>query len=241
MSKKKTATRPEPEHDETAPRTEATQPEGAAGASEQAPDQGGANAAETVGIEEGQEPDGLTIAREEAEMYKDSWLRAKAELENFRRRTARERQELLTRAGERILRQVLEPIDNLARGIASARDTAASSGMAEENGEALVRGMELIYQQFMTVLEREKVSLMESTGQPFDPMKHEAMVMVERDDLPSSTVVDEMERGYYIGERVLRHAKVIVSRAPDADKPEVGSAGPEPADSDETHEKKDES
>ena len=153
-------------------------------------------------------------------------MRSAAELQNVRKRTQREIQEIRVRAGERILRQLLEPVDNLARALAAAEaGTPETVDEAREDKDAVVRGVEMIYGQLMTLLEREQVTLMETVGQPFDPMKHEAMMMVERGDVPEMTIVEEVERGYMLGERPLRHAKVVVSKAPaeGTDAPESGN------------------
>jgi len=163
--------------------------------------------------------DELQIARMEAEAYraeaeahKDRWLRAAAELDNFRRRTAREYLDQIARAGERILLGLLEPIENLARGIRQAKETLGTSD--DEDQRAFVEGMELIHRQFLALLEREHVRPMEVIGQPFDPKLHEALMTLDRADVPENTVVEEIERGYWLGDRVLRHAKVGVARRP---------------------------
>jgi len=157
----------------------------------------------------------LVAARAEAQEYKDRWLRAAAELENVRRRAAREQLELIERAGERILRQVLEPLDNLERAINAARRNNASAEAGNAEAQArLLEGIEMVYGQCMALLEQENVRPMETVGRPFDPNVHEALLVVERADQPPNTVVEEAEKGYWFGERVLRHAKVVVSRAP---------------------------
>jgi molecular chaperone GrpE len=147
--------------------------------------------------------------RGEIEDYKDRWVRATADVQNIRKRTLREIREMQIRAGERILQQLLEPVDNLHRALEST--TSADS---DENGQAFIKGIEMVQGQLMTLLERESVKPMESVGQAFDPMKHEAMMMLERTDVDEGTVVEEIQRGYMLGERVLRHARVIVAKAP---------------------------
>lgn len=156
----------------------------------------------------------VLAARAEAEDYKDRWLRVAAEFDNYRRRVAREYREQMERASERVLRQLLEPVDNLERAIKAAKASGGPEGPSTDNHDALVQGVELIYQQCVALLEREQVRPMESVGKPFDPQMHDALMMIERDDFPANTVVEEVQRGYWLGERVLRHAKVIVSKAP---------------------------
>jgi len=157
----------------------------------------------------------LAGAQREAAENRDKYLRAVAELENFRRRTAREFAEMSLRAGERILTALLDPADNLARALDAARKMEA-----ERAGEALtsfIGGVEMIYQQLVSILEKEQVTPMETVGTTFDPNLHDALVAVERSDVPPNTVVEEVQRGYRLGDRVLRHAKVVVSKAPVAE------------------------
>jgi molecular chaperone GrpE len=173
------------------------------------------------GTVEAEEPDELSVAKQEADDFKDKWVRATAELDNFRRRMARERQEQFLRAADGVLKQLLTPMDNLARGLKTAREMPEPNSenevteSADDAGtDGLLRGFEMVYEQFAAVLTKENVTVMETIGQPFDPMRHEAMMMVETEVPAPGTVVDEIERGYFHGERVLRHAKVVVSKAP---------------------------
>ena len=158
----------------------------------------------------------LEAAKQESEQFRDRWMRSVAELENFRRRVARENEERVLRAGERIIGQFIEPVDNLARGIRSAKSSVERLDVPNPEMSAFIQGMELVYNQFMAILEREQVKVMEPVGSPFDPNLHEALMMTESADVPPNTVVDVVERGYWIGEKVLKHAKVVVCRAPSA-------------------------
>ena len=185
---------------------------------------------ETDGTE-AETPDELQQAREEAAQFKDQWMRSVAELQNFRKRTQRDVQDMRLRAGERIIRQLLDPVDNLARAISVAESPDANGD------EGIVQGVKMIYQQLMTVLEREQVTLMESVGQTFDPMKHEAMMMVEKDDVPDMTIIEEIERGYMLGEKPLKHAKVVVSKA-SAESASAAEENEESSDDSENNEKK---
>jgi molecular chaperone GrpE len=172
------------------------------------------------------EVDEVEALRTELEETKDRLLRATADVQNIHKRTLREIREMQLRAGERILQQLLEPVDNLYRALEST-DSADS----EENGQAFIKGIEMVQSQLMTLLKRESVKPMESIGQIFDPMKHEAMMMLESPDVDEGTVVEEIQRGYMLGERVLRHARVIVAKAP---------AEPETESTDEEDEQTDE-
>ena len=162
---------------------------------------------EPGGEAESEEPDELETARAEAGEYKDKWMRSAAELDNYRRRVARDYEQQIARSGERILSAVIGPLDNLARGIETARKAEDGPDL-----EGFIGGMELVYGQFMAALEREQVRVMEPVGEQFDPNQHEALVAVENTDSPPNTVLEVVERGYWIGDRVLRHAKVVVSK-----------------------------
>jgi molecular chaperone GrpE len=175
--------------------------------------------------------DELTAAKNEADDMRDRWMRSVAELENFRKRTARDYTERMVRAADRILLEILTPIDNLARGLKSGKDAASADTQSSETAtssdaastdatsidaaqlQGFIEGMELVFNQFNTVLERENVKAMESVGEPFDPSLHEALMVTEHADAEPNTVLDIVERGYLIGDRVLRHAKVVVSKA----------------------------
>ncbi len=180
-------------------------------------------AASTESVEaqaESEEPDELETARAEAGEYKDRWMRSAAELDNYRRRVARDYEQQIARSGERILSAVIGPLDNLARGIETARKAEDGPDL-----EGFIGGMELVYGQFMAALEREQVRVMEPVGEQFDPNQHEALVAVENADSPPNIVLEVVERGYWIGDRVLRHAKVVVSKsASEDDAPRDGAS-----------------
>lgn len=173
----------------------------------------------------------VLVARTEAEDFKDRWLRAAAELENFRRRTAREYADQVARASERILRQLLEPLDNLERAVKAAQVTeGAGDGGSSDAHAALRQGIEIVYGQCVALLERENVRPMETVGNPFDANLHDALLVVERSNQTPNTVVDEVQRGYWLGDRVLRHAKVVVSKAPADQEPAERPIPAEPED-----------
>jgi molecular chaperone GrpE len=156
----------------------------------------------------------LAAAQAEIADAKDKHLRAVAEFDNFRRRTAQQYAEMNLRAGERILTALLDPVDNLSRALTHVN--TSEDGGDEVALPAFVEGIGLIHRQLLAVLEKERVTPMETLGTPFDPQLHEALMMVEQADTPANTVVGEVQCGYRLGERVLRHAKVIVSKAPSA-------------------------
>jgi molecular chaperone GrpE len=101
------------------------------------------------------------------------------------------------------------------------------TGSGDTDAAAFYRGVELIFQKLMKVLEAQGVTAFESTGKPFDVDFHDALLQVARDDVPPGTVVEEIARGYKLNDRVLRHAKVIVSAASESESAPGGTVTPE--------------
>ena len=148
----------------------------------------------------------LEIKTREAEAQQDRYLRAVAEFDNVRKRTAREREEHTRYANESLLRDILPVLDNLDRALQAARSEPVTS---------LTTGVELIQRELLRVLEKFGVAPFVSVGQPFDPERHEAIARVQRPDLPDMSVAGETARGYLLHGRVLRPAMVTVAVAPD--------------------------
>lgn len=151
----------------------------------------------------------------------DQKLRALAELDNFRKRSARQLQDTIRSSNDRLLSEMLEIVDNFERAL-QHRD----EGGHEANHEAYRKGTELIYSQMMDLLARYDVKPIESVGKPFDPNLHEALMPVASDEYDEGTVAVEISKGYRQGDRVLRHAKVGVSQGPDggSDKDREGAS-----------------
>lgn len=147
----------------------------------------------------------LEKTRAEADENRDGYLRARADLENYRKRAQREKEDLAKYANESILREILPVIDNLERAVQHAGSDA---------GENLLQGIEMTLGQFRKVLEKFGVVPVGSVGTPFDPSRHEAMGQVESAEHPANTVVQELQRGYLLNERLLRPALVMISKAP---------------------------
>ncbi|MGQ9683988.1 MAG: nucleotide exchange factor GrpE [Anaerolineae bacterium] len=141
----------------------------------------------------------LEKARREAAENRDLYLRALAEQENARRRLERLYEERLAEARREILRKVIAVGDNLERAL--EHQTAR---------EGLVEGVRLTHRHLQDVLRSEGVEPIEAVGQPFDPLEHEAVAMVEGAE-PAGTVVAEERRGYRHGDRLLRPAQVRVA------------------------------
>lgn len=150
----------------------------------------------------------LTQALEETKAHQEQYLRTLADMENLRKRTLREKEDLAKFANENILREILPVIDNLERAIEHADQV--------ENGESLLVGVKMTLSQFSQVLGRFGVKPVDALGQPFDPALHQAMGQIESADQPVNTVVQQMQKGYQLNDRLLRPAFVMVAKAPAA-------------------------
>ena len=160
-------------------------------------------APEEVEMEEEDMEKALEAARAEAAENYDRFLRASAELDNFRKRTARIRVETREDTLRDMLLQIAPILDNMKRALAQESEDVA----------ALKEGVSLTYNQFNDALKRYGLEEIEAAGQPFDPNLHEAMMEVEHGEYPPGTVVEETERGYKLNGKVVRAARVVVSKA----------------------------
>src|SRR3954471_5963917 len=145
----------------------------------------------------------LTAERDD---MKDRMLRIAAEFENWKKRARKEQTDSSNEARERVLKDMLEVIDNLERAVAMQ-----SGGNGTVDGPAVLKGVDLVLRLFKQKLERYEVRPFEATGQPFDPRVHEAISRVEHPEIPSGAVAVELQKGYRVGERLLRPALVSVS------------------------------
>jgi molecular chaperone GrpE len=154
--------------------------------------------------------DGLEVLRKriqelEAENseLKDQYLRKSADFDNFRKRMFREKEESVKYANTNLLSDIINIIDDFERAIKSSQES--------KDFDMFHSGIELIEKQFTGMLDRNwGLKRFESEGEPFDPQKHEAINMEERDDLQDQTVLEDYQKGYMLHDRVLRHAKVKV-------------------------------
>ncbi len=134
----------------------------------------------------------------------DRYLRLAAELDNYRKRMARQFETTVIATREETLTPLLEVVDNVERALEAARQAS--------DLDSLKKGMELIYQQLGGYLQKTGVEKIPAVGQPFDPNVHEAMLQVDSDQYADGIVVQELIPGYRINGRVLRHSRVAVSR-----------------------------
>jgi len=176
-----------------------------------------AEVAEETGTAEAEAPkavpaleEELTAAQEEARKNWDLYLRERADLENFRRRAQKEKEDLARFANENILKEMLPVLDNLERAIEHARQ---ESGGGEES---LRQGVEMTLGLFAKSLEKFGVTPIQAEGEPFDPAWHEAMGQLESSEHPANTVVKELQKGYQLNGRLLRPTLVMVAKAPAA-------------------------
>jgi molecular chaperone GrpE len=146
------------------------------------------------------------LAAERDEM-RDRMLRIAAEFENWKKRARKEKDDAVASAKESVLRDMLEVADNLERA-ASAQAKGGDGGV---DGAAVLKGVSLVLRVFQQKLERYEVKPFDVAGQPFDPRLHEAVSRVESAEVPSGSVVTELQKGYKVGERLLRPAMVSVS------------------------------
>ena len=156
----------------------------------------------------------LQTAEQKAQENYDRLLRISAEFDNYKKRTAREMQEVVKYANERMAKELLIVVDNLERAI-----EAACVGCADD--DPLVKGIHLTLSEVLKILERHKIQPVKALGEPFDPNFHQAMMQEEVEDQPPNTVVREMQKGYVMHDRLLRPSMVVVSKAK-ADKADAG-------------------
>jgi molecular chaperone GrpE len=148
--------------------------------------------------------------KEEEEPLKLQMLRLQADFDNFRKRTQRERNELFTFANESIISEMLPVIDHFEMGFKSAE--------AHESAGAVTEGFRMVYNQLLDVLKKFNATPIDAIGETFDPHRHEAILHIPSDQ-PAETVVEQVRRGYLLGEKLLRAAQVIVSSGPKENEP----------------------
>ena len=147
------------------------------------------------------EPDPLADVTRERDDYLDALQRLKAEFDNYRKRAAREQSDIVSRAAERLVKELLPVLDDLERALDAA----------EEHEEAkLEEGVRLVQRALADALQREGLTEIETDGR-FDPHVHEALLSQPDDDVESGTVLQVLQKGYRLGDKVLRPARVIVA------------------------------
>jgi molecular chaperone GrpE len=136
----------------------------------------------------------------------DRMLRLQAEFENFRKRALRERQEAAQYGSQNVFKDLLSVVDNLERAIGHARESGGG------DLASFLQGVELVQRELLGILEKNHVSEIEALGKPFDPSLHEAMAQVESGEVPPNTVIDVLQKGFQLRDRLVRPSRVIVAK-----------------------------
>ncbi len=159
----------------------------------------------TEETDQADEANELDKVKAELAESKKEYLFLMAEFDNFRKRTLKEKAELTRNAGEGVLKGLLPILDDFERGLKATEGATDAASVRE--------GMELIYNKLRNYLEKNGVKEMESTGMDFDPDRHEAISAIPaQDDSMAGKVIDTVEKGYTLNDKVLRHAKVVVAQ-----------------------------
>ncbi|UUZ85479.1 nucleotide exchange factor GrpE [Paenibacillus sp. P26] len=138
-----------------------------------------------------------------AEENYQRYLRAQADFDNYRRRTMKEKEEFAKYASQKLIEQMLPVVDNFERALATSKDS--------KDYDALAKGIDMIFRQLDQVLAAEGLKPMESVGTPFNPEFHQAIMQVESEEHEEGIVVEEVQKGYMLKDKVLRPAMVKVS------------------------------
>ena len=168
------------------------------------------NGAVTESSEADAASDDAVDYQSEALHNKDLYLRALADLENYRKRAQREKEDAIRYANSNLLREMIPVIDNLERAVEHAND-------GDDQDQGLLEGVQMTLEQFRKVLEGFGVKIIESLGQPFNPEFHQAMGEMVTSEHPPHAVAQEMQKAYTLNGRLLRPALVMIARAPEAE------------------------
>lgn len=156
-----------------------------------------------IAEEDAKENDPIVELEIKVNELQDKLLRKAAEFENYRRRTENDQLNLLSFAAESFITKILPVIDDFERSLDHISDT--------DSAEAIKEGIILVYEKLIKILDEQGVKKMDSVGKPFNVDYHDALMQIKDDTVPAHTVVEEVEKGYTYKDKVIRHAKVIVS------------------------------
>ena len=149
------------------------------------------------------EEEGTSTAEDEIEGLKDQLLRTVAESENIRRRASRDVENAHKYANEKLLEDLLPVLDSLEKALELPDQS--------DDAKAVLEGIEISLRMFRETLERGGVVVVDPLGEPFDPSKHEALAMVPNEEVEPNSVIEVVQKGYLLNERVVRAARVVVS------------------------------
>lgn len=188
------------------PKKQYEDPEYAEAADEPTDDETAAEQSDAAGVEPQADADeALAALQKDRDAYKEQFLRAVADFDNYRKRIERERRELSEYAAADVLRELLPIIDNFERAL-----QAPAAG----DTEAFKRGVELIHKQMLDLLRKRGVTHIDALGADFDPNVHQAVIHEPSEDHREGEVMHELQRGYKLGDRLLRPAMVKVAKRP---------------------------
>lgn len=157
----------------------------------------------------------LEETRQERDDFNNRMLRVAADLENYRRRSERDKEDLRRYGIDKVVLELIPAVDDMERALAHAAGRDEDSSMIE--------GVKMVYRKILASLKKFGVEGFESKGQPFDPQRHEAIQQVETTEADTGTIIEEYQKGYYLHDRLLRPALVVVAKRvdpPEAEEPE---------------------
>jgi molecular chaperone GrpE len=185
---------------------------------------GGAQAETETPTEPPEQPatqaDPLAQAQRQRDEWQDKCLRARAELQNMQRRLSCERADAVRYAISEFVRDLLATVDDFERSFEAAENA--------KSPQSVIEGMRIVYDHLLKTLKTHHVTPIEAVGQPFDPAEHQAITQQPSDEYDTPTVLQQLQRGYKLHDRVIRPAKVIIS-APSQPAERQASDGEEPA------------
>ena len=152
--------------------------------------------------------DPLTAAKEELAQWRDRALRTQADLENFRKRAARDRADAIKYGNASLLEELLPIADNFEMGLAAAT--------ADSAGSSIAQGMQMVHKQLVDFLANNGLKEVETEGKTFDPNVHEALSQQASEEVAEGHIIATIRKGYYLNDRLLRAANVIVSSGSEA-------------------------
>lgn len=142
------------------------------------------------------------------DQFRDQLLRKAAEFENYKRRVENDYSSVVKFSNEDLIIKLLPVLDDFERSMKAQQERVSPGG---SNDSSFAKGFELIYNKFKKILETQGVRHFEVIGKPFDPQIHDALMQMPRTDVPPHTVIEEIEKGYMLHDKVIRHARVVVS------------------------------
>ncbi len=149
----------------------------------------------------------LTAEKEKNKGLYDKYVRLQAEFENFKKRVERDKCEFYKYALEKLIKDILPALDNFELAIKSAN--------ISKDFESFSEGVQLIYTQLKDILEKEGLNYECSVGEIFDPSKHEAVMLIESKDHKKNQIIEELKKGYFLKDRLIRPAMVTVAKKPE--------------------------